>query len=427
VGWNTDYIDYSYSNYIVIGKRNVGGLIGLNYGTITKSYSTGSTTGENNTGGLIGGNIGYVYDSYSKGTVNGNKSVGGLIGWSRGQVNKSYAMGNTSGELYVGGLVGHNYYFSSSIINSYSTGNIFGREYTGGLAGWNDRGYIYGSFANGDVNGVDYTGGLVGWNRGDIYDTYSIGTVIGEQNIGGLTARNTGTIINSFWDIETSGTLSSHGGTGLNTTEMKTRSTFTSVGWDFNNTWHMIEEITYPLLIWQELPQLTSRSLDLKYQSNSDGWNFVSLYLKPKDTNLEFILADIYGSYNQIMYFDSSTDSWKSFVPNRSSHFNDLNSWDRTMGIWIQMNENTTLNIDGYVPTRTDITLYPGWNMVGLPSYTDGNHDLPEEVTKIGYFEASTEYNLSYDHYPESFIFESGKGYWIYNGMYYSVTWSIYY
>ncbi|MGM0406270.1 MAG: hypothetical protein ACQEQM_09045, partial [Thermoplasmatota archaeon] len=283
------------------------------------------------------------------------------------------------------------------------------------------------SYADGDVSGVNYTGGLVAWNRGHIYDTYSTGTVIGEQDTGGLAGGNTGTINNSFWDIETSGTSSSHGGTGLNTTEMKIQCTFTDVGWDFNNTWHMIEEITYPLFIWQELPETTSISLELQVQPDSDGWNFVSFPLKPKDRDLESILADIHGSYNCVMYFDSSTDSWKSFVPDRSDHFNNLNSWDRTMGIWIQMNKNRTLTVDGYTPSRTDITLYPGWNMVGLPSHTDGNHNLPEEVTKIGYFEEGNEYNIKYDHDPENFIFEAGKGYWIYNGMDDSVTWSVNY
>ena len=52
---------------------------------------------------------------------------------------------------------------------------------------------------------------------------------------------------NCFWDIETSGTSLSNGGTGKTTVEMKTQSTFTN--WDFDKIWRkFVEGTTYPLL-----------------------------------------------------------------------------------------------------------------------------------------------------------------------------------
>ncbi len=123
----------------------------------------------------------------------------------------------------------------------------------------------------------------------------------------------------------------------------------------------------------------------------------------------------------------SEPDSWYSFVPDRAEHFNTFLNWDHTMGVWIQMNSDVTLTVSGIVPVSTDITLQPGWNMVGLPSESSGNHGLPGEVDRIGYFEASDEYNLVYDYDPENFIFEPGQGYWIYNGADHSVVWNVEY
>ena len=45
-----------------------------------------------------------------------------------------------------------------------------------------------------------------------------------------------------------------------------------------------------------------------------------------------------------------------------------------------------------------DITLYPGWNMVGLPSNSAGSQGLPAEVTGIGSFDATLEYNVAYSY-----------------------------
>ncbi len=116
-----------------------------------------------------------------------------------------------------------------------------------------------------------------------------------------------------------------------------------------------------------------------------------------------------------------------SYVPERPDHYNNLETWDHTMGIWIRMNINATLTVEGNVSDSTEITLYPGWNMVGLPSAEAGNHGIPAEVTKVGYFDASEEYNLAYHYSPPEFVFEPGQGYWIYNNGDVPVTWVVNY
>jgi hypothetical protein len=55
-------------------------------------------------------------------------------------------------------------------------------------------------------------------------------------------------VVDSFWDIETSGQLTSAGGIPKTTAEMKTMSMFTEAGWDFVEVWGIGEGQTYPYL-----------------------------------------------------------------------------------------------------------------------------------------------------------------------------------
>jgi hypothetical protein len=90
----------------VTGSFSVGGLAGLNLGTVSNSYATGSVTGDNNIGGLVGWNEGNVRNSYSTGNVTGNASVGGLMGVNFGTVNNSFWDTETSGQASSDGGTG---------------------------------------------------------------------------------------------------------------------------------------------------------------------------------------------------------------------------------------------------------------------------------------------------------------------------------
>jgi hypothetical protein len=77
-----------------------------------------------------------------------------------------------------------------------------------------------------------------------------------------------GTITASFWDTETSGQVTSDGGTGLSTIEMQTLSTFIDAGWDFvgetangtDDIWKMPAG-DYPRLSWEETAEENACSL----------------------------------------------------------------------------------------------------------------------------------------------------------------------
>jgi hypothetical protein len=242
------------------GNHYVGGLVGVNYGTITNSYSTGRITGSHHVGGLVGRNLGTITNSYSTGSITGNDRVGGLVGLNRRTITDSYSTGSITGKSSVGGLVGYNY-DDGTITNSYSTGSITGNDRVGGLVGRN-LGSISNSYSTGRITGDDSVGGLVGTNHhyATITNSYSTGSITGKSSVGGLVGYNafTGKIINSFYDSETSGQSDTGKVISKTTAEMKTLSTFSNAGWnienigDFNNeTWFIDEVNDYPKLGWQ--------------------------------------------------------------------------------------------------------------------------------------------------------------------------------
>ncbi|MQM32066.1 MAG: hypothetical protein CRU78_16770, partial [Candidatus Accumulibacter phosphatis] len=252
VGINAGTIGNADSSGTVSGASNVGGLAGANSGSINNASSSGTVTGVNYVGGLLGSNSsGTIRDGYATGSVTGNSAVGGLVGWNGGgpwysvsSITNSYATGNVSGDTKVGGLVGWNGgglpFRNSPIANSYATGAVVGTGiYIGGLVGYNgqadDHGYFNGtpisnSYAIGPVSGSDQTGGLVGANSGVITNSYAAGRVnSGGSSVGGLVGQNSigrylgpwvinhypGTIANSFWDAASTGqTIGNVGGNG---------------------------------------------------------------------------------------------------------------------------------------------------------------------------------------------------------------------
>jgi len=131
----------------------------------------------------------------------------------------------------------------------------------GALVGRNYGGKISNCCSTGSISADEYVGGLVGYNEGTLSDCYSTAVAYGQSQVGGLVGDGLAMrVVSSFWDIETSGKLTSPGGgKGRTTVQMKTRLTFTSAGWDFvgetaNGTediWTIKQLVDYPKLVWQ--------------------------------------------------------------------------------------------------------------------------------------------------------------------------------
>ncbi len=156
---------------------------------------------------------------------------------------------------YIGSLVGRN---SGAISNSFTTMSVSGESYVGGLVGYMLGGTINNSYAGGTVTGATRAAGLVGRNEGAISNSYATGAVTGGNNFGLTSSNNGGVVSNSFWNIETTGTSQSLGGTGLTTAQMMQLASFSSWNDAAPNTiantggsgavWRIYEGHTAPLL-----------------------------------------------------------------------------------------------------------------------------------------------------------------------------------
>lgn len=219
-------------------KDRVGALVGLlKEGSITACYiEDADVRGARRVGGLVGENVnGTIVDCYAHVSIYGADDVGGLVGYNSGHVSASFSLGTVTGSGWgIGGVAGSNNP-QGTLIHCYSNASIQGRERVGGLVGENRKGTIIQCYSTGFVSGEKgYVGGLIGDNLNGYVET-------------------------SFWDIQTSGKITSAGGIGKTTDQMHRIGTYLQEGWDFVNEtengmediWWIDEGNDYPRLWWE--------------------------------------------------------------------------------------------------------------------------------------------------------------------------------
>jgi len=248
-----------YSNAVVSGNMHVGGLVGsaatMGNGTtqnsgsgisIANSGATGNVSGnDTQVGGLVGVMFGSITHCYATGNVTSSYSyVGGLVGDMRGAVSTSYATGNVSGSSVaagIGGLLGeldmsHTTTTSITVQNSYATGTVSNAratspfaQYNGGLIGISNS--AGGTLA---LSNSYYAGANTSTT-----DAAMVGTIAGSISCSGL-----------FYDNSLTSVGCTHSGsctcTGGNTSTMQAAATFTGASWDFTSTWSIASG--YPFL-----------------------------------------------------------------------------------------------------------------------------------------------------------------------------------
>ncbi len=250
--YNWNYNVDHYEGFVPVGTSSggfTGSLDGKGF-TIMRLYINRPSTDNVGLFGWVSSGASITDVRMVGGSVTGSYRIGGLVGCNLGSVTNSFSGVPVSGGNIAGGLVGTNA-AGGYIANCYATGAISGSgRWIGGLVGYN-YGSVWTSYAHGSVTAaINNAGGLVGANEGGVHASYSTGAVTGAIS-GGLIGYNTNIADTCYWDTETSGWATSAGGTGKTTAEMKTQSTF---GWDFTNTWHMYQTMTYPMFQWQTLP-----------------------------------------------------------------------------------------------------------------------------------------------------------------------------
>lgn len=261
----------------IFGSGATGGIAGLNFHNISFCSFNGEVFGQLNVGGLVGRVLsGMITKCKTECSIFGKIRVGGLCGYVKNDlINQCYSSGNVEGANSVGGLVG--YHFRGLINNSYSLANVIGEEEVGGFVGFNSDEITY-CYSSGEVKGTYYVGGFAGYD-------YGITT-------------------NSFWNVETSNQISSDGGTGLNTSEMKKQNNYLNSNWDFDQIWYNLESKSYPIL----------RTFD--YNLNIIKLNNT---LIEEDSMLNLfcdISTNIPGLNNPIWMINSNASSWLSIDTN---------------------------------------------------------------------------------------------------------------
>ena len=227
-GRNTGKISSSSTNSAVDsssgGAAALGGVAGVNEGTLDNVDSLGVTTGlykleghnstkenqySDNVGGIVGTNSGSISNAYNESIVSGRDNVGGIIGTNEAgtTVENVSNAASVTGEAgasgtsdYVGGLAGTN---SGTITNGRNNGTITGNQYVGGLVGNNaSADSKLENLVNDEaaaITGDNYVGGIAGSNSGTISaknqeNLINRGSITGQNYVGGVAGKNIGTI-----------------------------------------------------------------------------------------------------------------------------------------------------------------------------------------------------------------------------------------
>ncbi|MGW6666416.1 Ig-like domain-containing protein [Peribacillus sp. NPDC055009] len=246
----------------------VGGIAGINEGTIRNSYNKAEVTAISPKTPLAGGIAGQNYS----GTISNV--------YNAGNVNTSSTSSSSSNPYaFIGGIAGDNY--AGTVSSSYNMGNVNAVSkstnynntfvYSGGIIGVNvgAGAVIRDCFNIGSVNVTTsflaYIGGISGGsNGGAIANTYNAGSInsnSGYGSMGEIVGDNgSDSISNSYFlnrGIPGSGSGVDNT-TPLSAEQMKYQAFFQ--GFDFTNTWQMSNNLPYLKAI--QSVELTSLSFD---------------------------------------------------------------------------------------------------------------------------------------------------------------------
>lgn len=322
----------------IVGTEKMGGIIGCDNGETTLNgcqvYSHVKGNGDN-IGGLVGiisstSSESGLYQCLFNGTLVGKDNVGGLIGTGDGRTDKmknyykqlsisnSVAICNIDSDNGVGGLVGNVFAGSNTfdIANSYFSGTINGGTDVGGIVGRiQEKGVrrdvvskISKCFVSGFVYGREYVGGVLGkktWSQYS-WENVNISSCASNLNVVSATAFSVGRICGSSYKVSlgTEGTsdenialstmivssqgvvqeVTDGGGNGVSKgiSGLKLKANYVAHGWDFNNDWTMQETETLPYKPWQAAPpritsEFVSKETTVRGKSIDGGTVYIEI------------------------------------------------------------------------------------------------------------------------------------------------------
>lgn len=153
----------------------------------------------------------------------------------------------------------------------------------------------------------------------------------------------------------------------------------------------------------------------------NNGWNLISVPLSADINSLPTILDSIGGKYDKIIAYDSEETKWKSYKAGRMDSLNSFKKIDEKMGLWINMLDSASLEINGEEAEPIIFDLKQGWNLIGYPSLNENNvsyvfGDVMDEVHSVFMYDA---FSLKWRDYNPNRgsnlldIIKPGFGYWV--------------
>lgn len=148
-------------------------------------------------------------------------------------------------------------------------------------------------------------------------------------------------------------------------------------------------------------------------RSLSEGPSLVSIPLIQSNDSIETVLQTV--RWDKAWSYNSSIQKWKwhmKFKP----YSGELARVNLSMGLWINVTEQSNLTVAGIVPSTIAIHLRGGWNLVGFPSfqqdYTVGDLKVAVAPERTEEFDASVPpYFLRVP--TDGDTLQTGFGYWI--------------
>ena len=151
------------------GRCQIGGIVGVNYGTISGCSFDGGVSGLNAVGGIAGENYGTIRDCAAFGTVDGKRMTGGIAGYSEGLIadcRNAARVNTTISESAI--------QLEDLRVSALSTAELTHAE---------------------DENVVSDSGGIVGYSKGIVRSCRNLGDIGYPHfgyNVGGIAGRQSG-------------------------------------------------------------------------------------------------------------------------------------------------------------------------------------------------------------------------------------------
>ena len=191
LGRNARIEDLTVEGYVRMegSGENIGGLAGVNFGTLSGCRFTGDVSASKSVGGIVGYNKadGKVVDCSSAGTITGTNGTGGICGENKGIIKDCNNESTINGEdlkttLNLDGV---------DLGELNLTQNVVTRNDSGGIAGISS-GTITGCTNKGKIGypHVGYNvGGIAGRQSGTIMDCKNEGDILGRKDAGGIAGQ----------------------------------------------------------------------------------------------------------------------------------------------------------------------------------------------------------------------------------------------